>query len=151
MAATKAGVVATGIPLREIEDFASCLKLSNKDSPSQPTKYHSGEIRKERDSELASVAVALEIGGMAGKEKEALAAAILQRACGTGPAVKWGGSQTPLSKAVAAAASDNPFAVSAFNAMYSDAGLFGIVLSAPGNVAGSVSAFFYIERKLLFC
>lgn len=139
LSAPRAGVIATGIPLREIEDFASCLKLSKKDSSSQPTKYHSGEIRKERDSELASVAIALEIGGFAGKEKDALAAAILQRACGTGPAVKWGSSQAPLSKAVGAAAGDNPFAVSAFNATYSDAGLFGIVLSAPGNAAGSVS------------
>jgi hypothetical protein len=39
---------------------------------------------------------------------------------------------------VGSAVGSDPFAVTAFNASYADSGLFGIVASSPGNVAGVV-------------
>jgi ubiquinol-cytochrome c reductase core subunit 2 len=70
--------------------------------------------------------------------KEALAFAVLQYALGVGPYVKWGSSASPLTRAVGSAVGNDPFAVTAFNASYTDTGLFGFVSSSPGNVAGLV-------------
>jgi hypothetical protein len=39
---------------------------------------------------------------------------------------------------VGSAVGNEPFAVTAFNASYTDSGLFGFVSSSPGNVAGQV-------------
>ena len=58
---------------------------------------------------------------------------------GVGPAVKWGSGASALSKAVGSAVGTDPFAVSGFNASYSDSGLFGIVASSPANVVGKVN------------
>lgn len=55
-----------------------------------------------------------------------------------GPYVKWGSSTSPLIRAVGSAAGNGPFAVTAFNASYTDSGLFGFISSSPGNVAGLV-------------
>lgn len=104
----------------------------------EATKYHGGELRKERSSELSTVAVAVEATGL-NEEKDALAYAVLQRAIGSGPRVKWGSSVSPLHKAISGTTSTDYFALSAFNASYSDSGLFGFVLSSVPSVAGSVS------------
>jgi hypothetical protein len=45
---------------------------------------------------------------------------------------------------VGSAAGNDPFAVTAFNANYTDSGLFGFVASSPASIAGKV-------RFLLFC
>lgn len=104
----------------------------------EAAKYHGGELRKERSSELSTVAVAVETAGLK-KEKDALTCALLQRAIGSGSRVKWGSSVSPLHKAVSGTTSADQFALSAFNASYSDSGLFGFVLSSVPSVAGSVS------------
>lgn len=135
---SRCAVVSTGVSLGEVSAFAGNLKLSSCESSSDGTKYSGGEIRKERNSELATVALAVESSGL-DKEKDTLAFAILQQIAGTGPRAKWGTSTTPLYKSVASAAGCDPFAVSAFNASYSDSGLFGFVLSAPASIAGSLT------------
>lgn len=139
---SRCAVVATGVSYSEACSFASNLALSSQECPDQPTRYYGGEIRKERNSSLASVAVALESAGI-NKEKDALAFAILQKAAGTGPKVKWGSSISPLYKAVASAAGDKTFAVSALNASYSDSGLFGVVFCCEPSVAGSMTTAAY--------
>lgn len=135
---SKCAVVATGISLADLSKFASNLNVSSEDAAVQAAKYHGGELRKERSSDLATVAVAVEAPGL-DKEKDALACAVLQRAVGTGPRVKWGTSISPLQRDASSAASADQFAISAFNASYSDSGLFGFVLSSVPSVAGSVS------------
>lgn len=71
--------------------------------------------------------------------KEMLAFAVLQRALGNGPYVKWGTeSSSLLNKAVAKSVGDYPFGVSAFNSPYSDSGMFGIFVIAPAKAAGNV-------------
>jgi len=54
--------------------------------------------------------------------------------------VKWsnGSSTSPIAKAACAAAENEVIAASGFNVSYSDSGLFGAVVAAPGNVAGKV-------------
>lgn len=125
------------MPLSDISQFASNLKVCSGDNAAETAKYHGGEIRKERSSELSTVAVAVEAAGL-NKEKDALAYAILQRAVCSGPRVKWGSSVSPLQREVSSAASADQFAIASFNASYSDSGLFGFVLSSVPNCINSV-------------
>lgn len=114
------------------------MKIGTEDNAVVPSRYYGGEIRKERATHLTSVAVAVE-GVSLKSEKDALACAVLQRASGTGPYVKWGQSAGSLHKHMSNTASSDPFALSTFNASYSDSGLFGFILCSAPNVAGSVS------------
>jgi ubiquinol-cytochrome c reductase core subunit 2 len=134
---SKCAVVATGAALADATQFASNLKVGSEDNTVEAAKYHGGELRKERSSELSTVAIAVETAGL-NKEKDVLVYAILQRAIGSGPRVKWGFSVSPLHKAVSGTTSTDQFALSAFNASYSDSGLFGFVLSSVPSVADSV-------------
>lgn len=123
--------------------------MASGDKAPEASKYYGGELRKERSSELTTVAVAMESSGL-NKEKDALAYAVLQRAVGSGSRVKWGTSVSPLQKQVSSAASADQFAVSSFNASYSDSGLFGFVVCSIPSVAGSVSSplFSKIQDKM---
>ncbi|XP_076240570.1 ubiquinol-cytochrome c reductase core protein 2 [Calliopsis andreniformis] len=136
--APKCAVVATGVPLSELTAFAMNLEIGSEDRSTESSKYCGGEVRKERASDLTNVAIAVE-GASLKNENEALACAILQRAAGTGPRVKWGTSVSPLSKTVASAAGSDLFALSSLNASYSDSGLFGIVLCSAPNIAGALT------------
>lgn len=134
----KCAVVATGVPLSELIAFAMNLNIGFEDGATEASQYHGGEIRKEKASNLTNVAIAVE-GVSLKNEKDALACAVLQRASGTGPRVKWGASASPLYKSVLSAAGTDLFAISTLNASYSDSGLFGIVLCSTPNVAGSLT------------
>ncbi|KYM96826.1 Cytochrome b-c1 complex subunit 2, mitochondrial [Cyphomyrmex costatus] len=135
---SRCAVVATGMSLSDATQFASNLKVGSEDNITEIAKYHGGELRKERSSELSTVAVAVEAAGL-NKEKDALAYSVLQRAIGSGPRVKWGSSVSPLNKAISSGTNTDQFALSAFNTSYSDSGLFGFVLSSVPNVAGSIT------------
>ncbi|XP_063995727.1 cytochrome b-c1 complex subunit 2, mitochondrial [Diachasmimorpha longicaudata] len=134
----RCAVVATGVSLSEISPLASRLQLGSGAGNTVPSNFKGGEIRKERNSPLASVALAVEGSGF-DKETDALALAVLQKAAGTGPHVKWGTSTAPLQRAVASAAGSEPFAITSFNASYSDSGIFGFLLQAPANTVGSLT------------
>lgn len=134
----RCAVVGTGVSASDLTAFAQNLESSASSSTATPAKYYGGEVRKERNSPITTVAIGVESSGFE-KENDALAFAILQQAVGAGPHVKWGSSIAPLQRSVSSAAGSDPFAISAFNASYTDTGLFGFILSAPANVAGSVS------------
>jgi hypothetical protein len=72
--------------------------------------------------------------------KDAVVYALLHRIAGAGPSVKWsnGSASSPIAKAACAAAENDVVAASGFNVSYSDSGLFGAIIAAPGNVAGKV-------------
>lgn len=123
--------------MTELSDFASKLHVSSSNCQTEASKYYGGDARKERNSPVASVAVAVEASGLE-KGNEAFAFAVLKSAAGTGPSVKWGNSASPLMKAIVSAAGTEPVAASAFNASYSDSGLFGCVLQTTPDVAGQV-------------
>lgn len=133
----RCAVVATGIPLSEIAAFANNLEVPSNDTKETASKYSGGEIRKERNSEFANVAIAVE-GASLSKESNAVTLAVLQKVLGTGALVKYGNSTSCLQKAITSTAGNEAFAISAFNASYSDSGLMGFVLTAPLSVAGSV-------------
>lgn len=135
---SKCAVVATGVSLTDLAQFASNLNVGSGDNNVAAAKYHGGELRKERSSDLTTVAVAVEAAGLS-KEKDALAYAVLQRALGSGPRVKWGNSVSPLQRDVVNVASADQFAITSLNAAYTDSGLFGFVLSSQPNVAGAVT------------
>lgn len=135
--------MATGVPLSSVSQFAANLKVGSGDKAPEAAKYHGGELRKERTSDLTTVAVAVEASGF-NKEKDTLAYAVLQRALGNGPRVKWGTSVSPLQRKVSSVASADQFAASTFNASYSDSGLFGFVACSMPSVAGSVSSLSFI-------
>lgn len=134
----KCAVVGIGVPLSELIAFGTNLAIGSKDSANEASKYCGGEIRKETASDLTNVAVAVE-GVSLKNEQDALACAILQRASGMGPRVKWGNSASPLYQCVSNAAGSDLFALSTLNASYSDSGLFGFVLCSSPNIAGSLT------------
>ncbi|KAK0084268.1 hypothetical protein PV325_007342 [Microctonus aethiopoides] len=134
----RCAVVGAGVSLSYLSSFANALNVPSGNPPTTPSKYCGGEIRKERESPLASVALAVESSGF-DKDNEALAFAILQQAVGAGIHVKWGSTSAPLQKSVASAAGNDPFGIVAFNASYSDSGLFGVILQAPFHIAGALT------------
>ncbi|XP_031845875.1 ubiquinol-cytochrome c reductase core protein 2 isoform X2 [Nomia melanderi] len=134
----KCAVVGTGVSLSELTAFANNLEIGTGDNAVEPSRYHGGEIRKEKATHLTSVAIAVE-GASLKSDKDALACAVLQRASGTGTYVKWGQSAGSLQKHVSNTAGSDPFAVSTFNASYSDSGLFGFILCSAPNLAGSLT------------
>ncbi|XP_011268973.1 cytochrome b-c1 complex subunit 2, mitochondrial [Camponotus floridanus] len=131
-------VVATGVSLSDVSQFASNLNVGSGDKAAEASKYHGGELRKERSSDLSTVAIAVEAAGL-NKEKDAITYAVLQRAVGSGPRVKWGSTVSPLQRELSSAVKADDFAALAFNASYSDSGLFGVVLSSVPSVAGSIT------------
>lgn len=136
---SRCSIVATGVSIADLASFGANLEIpSAKESQNKPAVFKGGEIRKERDSELATVAVAIE-GASVTNEKDAIVFAILQRIIGSGPCTKWGSEVSSLHKNLDSVADKDPFALSAFNVSYSDSGLFGFVLSAPSNLAGKLT------------
>ncbi|XP_033335761.2 ubiquinol-cytochrome c reductase core protein 2 [Megalopta genalis] len=134
----KCAVVGTGVSLSELTALANNLSIGTEDCAIEPSRYYGGEIRKERASDLASVAVAVE-GVSLKNEKDALACAVLQRASGAGPRIKWGCSPSPLQKELLKIAGSDPFAISSLNASYSDSGLFGFIICSAPNIAGNLT------------
>uniref|UniRef100_A0A674P630 Ubiquinol-cytochrome c reductase core protein 2b n=1 Tax=Takifugu rubripes TaxID=31033 RepID=A0A674P630_TAKRU len=87
-------------------------------------QYRGGEVRLGSTSRLVHSAVVSQ--SAAAGTSEALAFGVLQHVLGAGPHVKRGSdTSNKLVQAVVKATAD-PFDVSAFNANYSDSGLFGI-------------------------
>ncbi|XP_017885018.1 cytochrome b-c1 complex subunit 2, mitochondrial [Ceratina calcarata] len=136
--APRCAVVGTGVALSELAALGSNLTIGSGDNANEKAKYSGGEVRNETGAPLTQVALAVE-GVSLKSDKDVLACAVLQRASGCGPRVKWGSTVSPLNKQVASAAGSELFGVSTFNASYSDSGLFGVVLCSPPNVAGSLT------------
>ncbi|XP_015253647.1 cytochrome b-c1 complex subunit 2, mitochondrial isoform X2 [Cyprinodon tularosa] len=99
-------------------------------------QYRGGEFRHQSLDSLVHSAVVSQ-SAPAGTS-EALAFSVLQHLLGAGPHVKRGSSvSSKLIQGVAKATTD-PFDVSAFNASYSDCGLFGIYTISQTAAAGDV-------------
>ncbi|XP_042560701.1 cytochrome b-c1 complex subunit 2, mitochondrial isoform X2 [Clupea harengus] len=99
-------------------------------------QYRGGEVREQGSSGLVHAAVVSE-GATAGSA-EAMAFSVLQHMLGAGPHVKRGANiSSKLSQGVSKATA-HPFDVSAFNAGYSDSGLFGVYTISQAADAGDV-------------
>jgi len=135
----EATVVAVGLPHDQVKTFASRLKLqgAGTDRTSQPSKFAGGtELRKETNSDLAYVALAVE-GASIGNAKDQVASALVHRALGSGARTKRGtNAGGKLTAAVSGDVSLNA-AATTFSVNYSDSGLLGVFIAAtPCSVEG---------------
>ncbi|KAG8433102.1 hypothetical protein GDO86_017402 [Hymenochirus boettgeri] len=105
-------------------------------SASVKAQYRGGEIRVHNDDSLVHTAVVAE--GASTGSSEANAFSVLQHILGAGPFIKRGNNtSSKLSQAVSKS-TNQPFDVSAFNANYSDSGLFGIYAISQATAANEV-------------
>nr|XP_046270942.1 cytochrome b-c1 complex subunit 2, mitochondrial [Scatophagus argus] len=105
-------------------------------APTAKAVYRGGELRVQTNDDLVHALIASE-GGVAGSA-EANAFSVLQRILGAGPHVKRGSNITSKMSQGIAKATGQPFDATAFNASYSDSGLFGIYTIAQADSAGEV-------------
>ncbi|KAK7833307.1 hypothetical protein U0070_017306 [Myodes glareolus] len=108
-------------------------------------KYRGGEIREQTGDNLVHAAIVAE--GAAIGSTEANAFSVLQHLLGAGPHIKRGNNTTSLLSQSVAKGSQQPFDVSAFNANYSDSGLFGIYTISQAAAAGDVIKAAYNQVK----
>ncbi|KAL0270920.1 UNVERIFIED_CONTAM: hypothetical protein PYX00_008190 [Menopon gallinae] len=128
----RAAIVGYNVAHKDIVNFAESFSLSGCDPPEGNSTYYGGEIRKEKNTYFATVAIAGQ--GVGSKDmKEALTYGILQHALGIAPVGRWAGSPSPLYKALSSASQEA--GGSCFNISYSDNGLFGIMINSPGQHA----------------
>uniref|UniRef100_A0A671P559 Cytochrome b-c1 complex subunit 2, mitochondrial-like n=1 Tax=Sinocyclocheilus anshuiensis TaxID=1608454 RepID=A0A671P559_9TELE len=98
--------------------------------------YRGGELRHRSGGGLVHAVVASE--GASATSAEATAFSILQHVLGAGPHVKRGSNTTSkLSQAISKVTAQ-PFDASAFNANYTDSGLFGVYTICQANAAKDV-------------
>lgn len=140
LTANRCAVVGVGVDQNTLVGFAQNLELGSGGKSGSSANYYGGDARKDTPSHVAHVAVAGQ-GGALSNQKEALAFAVLQLAVGAGPATKRGANNGPLGKALASAIGDSRASFAALNASYSDAGLFGFVVSTDAqNIGKAVDA-----------
>uniref|UniRef100_A0A3Q1BUJ0 Ubiquinol-cytochrome c reductase core protein 2a n=1 Tax=Amphiprion ocellaris TaxID=80972 RepID=A0A3Q1BUJ0_AMPOC len=125
--------------LRQVGETLLSVR-SGAGAPVDKSVYRGGkswcELRVQNNDDLVHALVASE-GGVAGSA-EANAFTVLQRILGAGPHVKRGSSiGSKLSQGIAKA-TPQPFDATAFNASYSDSGLFGVYTIAQASSAGEV-------------
>ncbi|CAH1992282.1 unnamed protein product [Acanthoscelides obtectus] len=134
--AGRCAVVGTGVNHGELTHYAQQLKINDGSSCPAPSPYKGGELRSNKGGDLAFVAFAGE-GAPITNTKDALACAVLQRALGVGPHVKWSNHDNGvLSKSIGAG--QEGYASTAINVNYSDTGLVGVLVAAPAKSAKSV-------------
>jgi ubiquinol-cytochrome c reductase core subunit 2 len=121
----------------ELKLYAAPLKLSNSSRTVQPSKFYSGtELRKETNSSLAYVALAVE-GASFNDHKNLVISALVQRALGCEPRTKRGLNAGGKLCAIVGGDVSQKATATAFNVNYSDSGLLGVFIAAtPCTVEG---------------
>lgn len=109
---------------------------SGSGAPVAKAVYRGGEARIQNNDDLVHSLIASE-SAVAGSA-EANAFSVLQRVLGAGPHVKRGSNVTSKLSQGIAKATTQPFDASAFNASYSDSGLFGVYTISQAHAAGEV-------------
>ncbi|ERE78480.1 cytochrome b-c1 complex subunit 2 [Cricetulus griseus] len=107
--------------------------------------YRGGEIREQNGDNLVHAAIVAESAAIG--DTGANAFSVLQHLLGAGPHIKRGNNTTSLLSQSVAKGSNQPFDVSAFNASYSDSGLFGIYTISQAEAAGDVIKAAYNQVK----
>ncbi|KAM6155212.1 cytochrome b-c1 complex subunit 2, mitochondrial [Rhynchocyon petersi] len=109
------------------------------------TVYRGGEIREQNGDSLVHAALVAESAALGSAEANAFS--VLQHVLGAGPHVKRGSKATSALYQAIAKGIHQPFDVSAFNASYSDSGLFGIYTVSQAAAAGDVIKAAYNQVK----
>nr|1BCC_B Chain B, Ubiquinol Cytochrome C Oxidoreductase [Gallus gallus] len=110
-------------------------------------KYRGGEIREQNGDSLVHAAIVAESAAIGGAEANAFS--VLQHVLGANPHVKRGLNATSSLYQAVAKGVHNPFDVSAFNASYSDSGLFGFYTISQAAYAGQVIKAAYNQVKTI--
>lgn len=105
-------------------------------APAAKAIYRGGELRVQNNDNLVHALITSE-GAVTGSA-EANAFSVLQRILGAGPHVKRGSNITSKLSQGIAKATAQPFDATAFNASYSDSGLFGVYTIAQADSVGEV-------------
>ncbi|KAM9394404.1 ubiquinol-cytochrome c reductase core protein 2a [Pholidichthys leucotaenia] len=105
-------------------------------APAAKAVYRGGELRVQNSNDLVHALIASE-GAVTGSA-EANAFSVLQRVLGAGPHVKRGSSITSKLGQGIAKATTQSFDATAFNASYSDSGMFGVYTITQAASAGEV-------------
>jgi ubiquinol-cytochrome c reductase core subunit 2 len=132
-------LVGVGLPHDELLRYTDLFRLqaSKTNLTRKPTKFIKSEIREDNDSDIVHVAIAGEGVSLSGKEL--LASHIASHAFGaSGSRIKYSTGSNKLARAILSSAKD-PFAVSSFNANYSDTGLFGFHIIGNKNDIGKLT------------
>ncbi|XP_068142901.1 cytochrome b-c1 complex subunit 2, mitochondrial [Drosophila tropicalis] len=139
-APSRAAVVGVGIDNNTLSGFAQTLEFPSGSGSGKASSasYYGGDARKDTAGHRATVAVA-GLGGAASNHKEALAFAILEQTVGGVAATKRGNSAGVFGEAAGSAGGSST--VKALNASYSDAGLFGFVVSGDSKDIGKTVDF----------
>lgn len=131
-------LVGVGVDHSELVDLAKAafsFLPTGEPAAKEASKYHGGEVMNFRAGPLVHAVLATE--GASLGSKDLLAFSVYQKLLGATPYIKWGSNMVSnrLFKA-AAESTDGACSASAFNASYSDGGLFGFyVVAEPSNVA----------------
>lgn len=135
----RAAVVGVGIDHQILVGYAQSLGLDSGEGPEPSTAIVGpSEIRWDKGGRLAAVAVGAP-GGSLKNVNDAVAFSVLQYAAGVGPYAKRGANNGALTKQIAG----EGVAAKALNAVYSDNGLFGFVVSGEAKAVGKVSIFMH--------
>lgn len=132
-------LVGLGLPHDQLLRYSDLFRLpaSTTNLTRKPTKFIKSEIREENGTDIVHVAISGE--GASSSSKELLASHIASHAFGaSGSRIKYSTGSNKLAKAVLSVAKD-PFAVSSFNANYSDSGLFGFHIIGNKNDIGKLA------------
>ncbi|KAM6905276.1 ubiquinol-cytochrome c reductase core protein 2a [Xenentodon cancila] len=130
-------LVGLGVQHSKLRQVGEGLSVhSGAGAPVAKAVYRGGELRVQNNDDLVHALIVSE-GGVTGSA-EANAFTVLQRILGAGPHVKRGSSITSKLSQGIAKATTQPFDATAFNALYSDSGLFGVYTIAQADSAGEV-------------
>lgn len=133
----RGAVVGLGLDSTKVHQFAQSLSLEDGDGITNVSKYKGGEIRSDKGGEFAFIAIAGE-GASIKNSREALATAVLQKALGSGPQIKWSTHDNGIVSKAISANSNEAFTSTGINVNYSDTGLVGVLIAAPAQSAGKI-------------
>ncbi|XP_037656861.1 cytochrome b-c1 complex subunit 2, mitochondrial-like [Choloepus didactylus] len=108
-------------------------------------RYRGGDIQEQNRDSLVHAALVAESSAIGSTEANAFS--VLHHILGAGPHVKRGSNSTSSLYQAVAKGIHQPFDVSAFNASYSDSGLFGIYTVSHAVAAGDVIKAAYNQVK----
>lgn len=130
----RTAVVGVGVDHQILVGYAQSLGLDSGEGPDSATAVVGpSEIRWDKGGRFASVAIGA-LGGSLKNINEAVAYSVLQYAAGVGPSAKRGANNGALTKQIAG----DGVAAKALNAVYSDNGIFGFVVSGDAKAVGKV-------------
>jgi len=126
----RAAFVGFGIDHNDLIKMAELSNFPKQEGKPHDIKglYRGGESREHKAAPLVFSAIATEGPSQAGKE--VVPALILSQIVGAGPAIKYQARETGGKMGKALSGITDTFSVSGFSANYTDAGLFGFLVSA---------------------